>query len=281
MFINEALELKKARDGGYAIGAFNTNNLEVTKAIALAAKNKEGIVLIQTTPSAIKYAGLTQIFNIIKNEIDSLNIKAAIHLDHAKDFETVRDAIDIGYKSVMIDGSRLSFSENVALTKKVVEYAHPKNVSVEGEIGVLGIDEGGIKSQNNSHFSDPEQTSQFVKLTGVDSIAVSIGNEHGAPKGEKIDLLLLKQIAQIINIPLVLHGSSGLSDSDIHEAIKLGITKINVDTLIRRSFIHGIKNYHEETSDYRDIMTNGMNGVYKVVAEKIDQFKNKKEYEKV
>ena len=142
MFINEALELQKARESGYAIGAFNTSNLEVTKAICQAAKESGQPVIIQTTPSAIKYAGLLQIFNIVKNEIELTGVSAAIHLDHAKDFETVKECIDIGYRSVMIDGSSLPFAENVALTKKVVEYAHPKNVSVEAEIGMIGTENG-------------------------------------------------------------------------------------------------------------------------------------------
>lgn len=271
MFINVAEELKKARDGGYAIGAFNTSNLEVTKAISMATKETDGIIIIQTTPSAIKYAGLAQIFNIVKNEIESQNIKAAIHLDHAKDFDTVREAIDMGYKSVMIDGSNLPFSENVVLTKRVVEYAHPKNVAVEGEIGLMGSAEGGGEA-GSSILSSPEQTKQFVELTGIDSVAVSIGNEHGAPAGESINLELLKEIASIINIPLVLHGSSGLSDDDVAGAIECGVAKINVDTLIRRAFIEGMKDFSVDATDYRDILKIGMNNVKSVVEDKIKLF---------
>lgn len=272
MFINVAEELIKAREQGYAIGAFNTSNLEVTKAISLAAKNTNSVVIIQTTPSAIKYAGLSQIFSIVKNEIESQNIKAAIHLDHGKDFETVREAIDIGYKSVMIDGSSLPFSENVMLTKRVVEYAHPKNVAVEGEIGLLGRAEGG-QAQDSQILSSPEQTKQFVELTGIDSVAVSIGNEHGAPAGEMINLDLLKEIANIIKIPLVLHGSSGLSDSDVAGAIRCGVAKINVDTLIRRAFINGMKDFPSEVKDYRDILEVGMKNIDEVVEDRIKLFK--------
>lgn len=270
MFINVADELKKARNEGYCLGAFNTANLEVTKAICAAAKEVGKPIIIQTTPSAIEYAGLRQLFDIVKNEIEESGISAAIHLDHAKDFETVRLAIDAGYRSVMIDGSHLSFEENVALTKKVVEFAHLKNVAVEGEIGIIATDEGENKSSRDAFYSSPDTTRKFVDLTGVDSIAVSIGNEHGAPTGEKINLELLKKISETVSIPLVLHGSSGLSDEDVKEAIKLGVAKVNVDTKIRRAFIDGMKNIDFETKDYRDILKVGMENIERVVEERIN-----------
>jgi len=194
-------------------------------------------------------------------------------LDHAKDFETVKEAIDIGYKSVMIDGSSLPFSENVVLTRRVVEYAHQKNVTVEGEIGLMGSNEGG-GAAGDQILSTPEQTKQFVDLTGIDSVAVSIGNQHGAPEGEKINLELLREIAKMIEIPLVLHGSSGLSETDVKEAIECGISKINVDTLIRRAFINGLRDFPEETKDYRDILKIGMKAVTAVVEGKIELFRS-------
>jgi fructose-bisphosphate aldolase class II len=269
MFINVAEELKKARSEKYALGAFNTANLEVTKAICAAAKNTDSAVIIQVTPSAIEYAGLMQIFDIVKNEIEESGIKAAIHLDHGKDFEVVREAIDAGFRSVMIDGSKLPFAENVALTKKVVEYAHPKNVAVEGEIGVIATPEGGNASEGDATLSTPEQTGEFVRLTGVDSIAISIGNEHGAPEGEKIDLNLLKKISDLVSIPLVMHGTSGLTDDDVRAAVKLGVTKVNVDTNIRRAFIDGISDFDPEIRDYREILKVCMENVEEVVEERI------------
>lgn len=269
MFINIADELKKARAEGYCLGAFNTANLEVTKAICAGAKKTGAPIIIQVTPGAIKYAGLVQIFDIVKNEIEQSEIKAAIHLDHSKDFETAKEAIDAGFRSVMIDGSKLSFEENVALTKKVVEYAHLKNVAVEGEIGVIATGEGENTSSDDACYSSPEDTKKFVSLTGVDSIAVSIGNEHGAPSGEKIDLVLLKEISEIISIPLVLHGSSGLSDEDVTGAIKLGVAKVNVDTNIRTAFIDGMRNIDPDARDYREILKVGMENVKKVVEERI------------
>lgn len=269
MFINVSEELKKARNEGYGIGAFNTNNLEVTKAICKAARELDKPIIIQTTPSAIEYAGLEQIFNIVRTEIESTGIKAAIHLDHGKDFEVAQRCIEVGYHSVMIDGSKLPFAENVALTKRVVEFARSRNATVEGEIGVIGAEEGGTKN-DNSLLSSPEEVKQFVLLTGIDSVAVSIGNEHGAPAGEKLNLKLLEDIARVIKIPLVLHGSSGVSDEEVRAAIKIGVSKFNVDTNIRRAFIAGLKELTPEMTDYRDVLKISMQKVEEVVKERIN-----------
>ncbi|MCL5410809.1 MAG: class II fructose-bisphosphate aldolase [Patescibacteria group bacterium] len=274
MFINVSEELKKARNDSYAIGAFNTNNLEATKAICAAAKETSGSIIIQTTPGAIKYSGLRQIFEIVKTEIEETGISAALHLDHAKDLEIIKECIDIGYRSVMIDGSKLPFAENVALTRKVVDYARPKNVSVEAEIGVIGVDEGG-ENVGGGNLSSPEEVKRFIELTDIDSVAVSVGNEHGAPEHEKIDLKLLEEISKVVKIPLVMHGASGLSDDDINSVIKLGITKINIDTAIRRAFIEGLSNIPEGTKDYREILKVSMDNIKNVVMGKIKLFYNK------
>ncbi len=274
MFINVADELKRARENKYAIGAFNTNNLEATKAICLAAKQSGASIIIQTTPGAIEYAGLRQIFNIVKTEIEESGISAAVHLDHAKDFEIAKECIDIGYRSVMIDGSKLPFEENVALTKKVVDYARPKNVSVEAEIGAIGSGEGGENSDED-HFSSPEEVKRFVELTGIDSVAISIGNEHGAPEGEEINTGLLEEISKVVSIPLVLHGASGLSETDVASAIKLGISKINIDTQIRRAFIDGLSDIDPAAKDYREVLKLSMNNIKNIVTEKIRLFNNK------
>jgi ketose-bisphosphate aldolase len=260
--INVALELKKARAHGYAMPAFNTNNLEVTKAICLAAAKFDLPILIATTPGAIEYAGLKNLFDIVTNEINTTGIKAAIHLDHAKEFTIIKQAVDIGYPSIMFDGSTLDFDENVAMTEKVVEYAHTRGVAVEAEIGVIGREEGG-KLSHKAVYSAPEQVLRFVQETGIDSVAVSVGNEHGAPEGETLDLNLLREIADVVEIPLVLHGSSGLSSGDIREAISLGIAKINIDTNIRKAFVSAIESSHE--TDYRKTLTEGMDEVEKVV----------------
>jgi len=267
--MNVAEELRKARAGGYAIGGFNTNNLEVTKAICAAAAKFDLPILIQTTPSAIEYAGLKQIFDIVLNEIKSSGIKAAIHLDHAKDFSVIREAIRIGYRSIMFDGSALPFEENVNLTHKVVNFARSYGASVEGEVGVISREEGGRLS-HKSEKSTPNQVLEFVKLTGVDSIAVSVGNEHGAPRDEKLDLKLLGQIGEVVDIPLVIHGASGLENGDIRHAIGCGVAKFNIDTKIKRAFTKAIEDSDE--ADYRKAIAEGMDDVEKIVERYIKLF---------
>jgi ketose-bisphosphate aldolase len=271
LFINVGEELEKARRYGYAIGAFNTNNLEVTKAICATAAKFKAPVLIQTTPGAIEYAGLKQIFDIVTNEIKACGIKAAIHLDHAKDFTIIKQAIEIGYKSIMFDGSLFHFEENVAQTSKVVNYAHRHDVSVEAEIGIIAHEEWGRLS-HKAIYSSPYEVKKFVESTGIDSVAISVGNEHGAPKEERIDIDLLRRIADIIDIPLVMHGASGLSTGDIREAISIGVSKFNIDTNLRKAFAHAIESSHEE--DYREAIREGMEQVEKVVEKYIKIFSN-------
>lgn len=265
-------ELNLARENKYAIGAFNTSNLEVTKAICRAAIKFDVPILISTTPSAIEYAGLKTIFDIVSDEIADSKIKAAIHLDHGNDFDVIKKAIEIGYKSVMFDGSKLPFDENVHLTERLVEFAHRFSVAVEAEVGVIGHEEGG-KLSGTSAKSAPNEVRKFIELTGVDSIAVSVGNEHGAPKGESLDFDLLERIAGVIDIPLVLHGASGLSDGDLVEAIALGVAKINIDTNIRTAFLHQIETSTEK-KDYRIPLADGMDEVEEVVKKYLTIFSN-------
>lgn len=267
--LNISKELKKARRDGYALGAFNTNNLEVTKAICAAAKKFDSPIMIQTTPSAIEYAGLKQIFDIVENEIMATAIKAVIHLDHAKDFGIIKEAIKAGYRSVMFDGSKFPYEENLHLTERLVEYAHRFDVSVEAEVGVISREEGG-RISGQSVMSTPAEVKKFVDMTGVDSIAISVGNEHGAPSGEKVNLKLLKQIAEIVEIPLVMHGASGLSDGDIREAMSLGVAKFNIDTNIRRAFIKPIE--QSKSDDPREAIKEGMEEVTKIVERYIQLF---------
>ncbi|MCX6808054.1 MAG: class II fructose-bisphosphate aldolase [Candidatus Berkelbacteria bacterium] len=268
--INVAHELKKARANGYAIGAFNTANLEVTKAICSAASKADFPILIQTTPGAIEYAGLKQLFDIITDEIKSSGAKAGIHLDHAHDFLTVKQAIDIGYSSVMFDGSKYPYEENILMTEKVVDYAHKFGVSVEAEVGIIGREEGGRLS-GKAVYSGPPEVVKFVEETGVDSIAISVGNEHGAPEGEKLDLSLLERISNVVEIPLVMHGASGLSHGDIRHAMGIGVAKFNIDTNIRKAFTSALESSDE--TDYRVAMEDAMAHVEKVVLQYIKLFR--------
>ena len=259
-----------ARKNGYAIGAFNVQNLESMSAIAEAATEEKSPVIMQITPSVIKYAGLAYISNLVKTAAQLAPVPIAMHLDHGGDFETTAKCIDAGFSSVMIDGSFLSFEENVAVTKRVVSVAHPKGVSVEAELGKLaGVEERSV-AEKDAILTDPEAAVDFVEKTGVDTLAVAIGTSHGAYKFKseaKLDLERLKIISEKIGIPLVLHGASsvpqeivekankygaelsgakGIPEEQIRKAIGLGIAKINIDTDLRLAF----------TATLREVLTN-------------------------
>ena len=254
-----------ARKNGYAIGAFNVQNLESMSAIAEAATEEKSPVIMQITPSVIKYAGLAYISNLVKTAAQLAPVPIAMHLDHGDSFETAAKCIDAGFSSVMIDGSFLSFDENVAVTKRVVSVAHPKGVSVEAELGKLaGVEERSV-AEKDAILTDPEAAVEFVKKTGVDTLAVAIGTSHGAYKFKseaKLDLERLKRISEKVSIPLVLHGASsvpqeivekankygaelsgakGIPEDQYRKAISLGIAKINIDTDLRLAFTAAVR----------------------------------------
>ena len=254
-----------ARKNGYAIGAFNVQNLESMSAVAEAAAEEKSPVIMQITPSVIKYAGLAYISNLVKTAAEFASVPIAMHLDHGEDFETVVKCVNAGFSSVMIDGSFLSFDENVAVTKRVVGVAHPKGVSVEAELGKLaGVEERSV-AEKDAILTDPEAAVEFVEKTGVDTLAVAIGTSHGAYKFKteaKLDLERLKVISKKISIPLVLHGASsvpqeivekankygaelsgakGIPESELKKAILLGIAKINIDTDLRLAFTAAVR----------------------------------------
>lgn len=230
-----------------AAPAFNTMNLEITQAIIAGAKEQPNPVIIQTTENVIKYAGLKTVFGMITSivEQESGNLPIAIHLDHGKSLEVLKACVDIGYSSVHFDGSELPFEENIKLTKEAVDYAHRQGAWVQGELGNILGKEGLIKFQQEGslkkYLTDPFKVKEFVKETGIDTIAVSIGNLHGSFVGlENLDLALLEQIRQQINLPIVLHGGSGIDDEQIKQAIALGIRIINIDTELRIAFKQGL-----------------------------------------
>jgi fructose-bisphosphate aldolase class II len=254
-----------ARKNGYAIGAFNVQNLESMSAIAEAATEEKSPVIMQITPSVIKYAGLAYISNLVKTAAQLAPVPVAMHLDHGDSFETAAKCIDAGFSSVMIDGSFLSFDENIAVTKRVVSVAHPKGVSVEAELGKLaGVEERSV-AEKDAILTDPEAAVEFVEKTGVDTLAVAIGTSHGAYKFKseaKLDLERLKMISEKVSIPLVLHGASsvpqeivekankygaelsgakGIPEDQYRKAIPLGIAKINIDTDLRLAFTAAVR----------------------------------------
>jgi fructose-bisphosphate aldolase class II len=249
-----------ARRKGYGVGAFNVNNLETVLAVAEAATEEKSPAIVAVTPSAIKYAGLPCLSRIVKTAAESSPVPMSLHLDHGEDFETVSKCVAGGFTSVMIDGSHLKFEENIALTRKVVDLAHPKGVSVEAELGRLaGIEEKTVE-EKEAILTDPDSAEEFVSRTGVDALAVAVGTSHGAYKFKaeaKLDFERLETISGKISLPLVLHGASsvpawiiekaakygaelggakGIPEDHIIRAISLGIAKINIDTDLRLAF---------------------------------------------
>ncbi|MBR6821322.1 MAG: class II fructose-1,6-bisphosphate aldolase [Bacilli bacterium] len=259
---------EKSMKEGFAIGAFNVNNMEIIQAIVDAASEAKSPVILQASSSAIKYAGIDYLMKMVEAAtIVHPELPIAIHLDHGPDFETCKMCIDAGFTSVMIDGSKYDFEENVRVTKEVVDYAHSKGVVVEAELGKLaGIEDEVNVDSKDAMYTDPEQAEEFVKRTGCDSLAIAIGTSHGAYKfkGEaKLRFDILKEIRKRIpNTPIVLHGASsvipklvemcneyggdipgakGVPDEMLMEAGKLGVSKINVDTDLRLAMTAGIR----------------------------------------
>ncbi len=258
---------EKSMKEGFAIGAFNVNNMEIVQAIVDAAAEENSPVILQASSSAIKYARPIYLKKMVEAATEETNIPIVLHLDHGPDFETCKACIDAGFTSVMIDGSKYDFEENIALTKKVVDYAHPRGVVVEAELGKLaGIEDDVNVSASDAMYTDPEQAKEFVERTGCDSLAIAIGTSHGAYKfkGEaKLRFDILAKVKELIpNTPIVLHGAStvipelvemcnkygadipgakGVPDEILHEASLSGVSKINVDTDLRLAMTAAVR----------------------------------------
>ena len=264
---------EKSMKEHFAIGAFNVNNMEIIQGIMDAAAKQNSPVILQASSSAIKYARIRYLMKMVEAAVEEYpNIPVAIHLDHGPDFETCKMCIDNGFTSVMIDGSKYDFEENIRLTKQVVDYAHSHGVVVEAELGKLaGIEDEVNVSASDAMYTDPEQAKEFVERTGCDSLAIAIGTSHGAYKfkGEaKLRFDILAKIKELIpNTPIVLHGAStvipelvetcnkyganipgakGVPDEMLHEASMLGVSKINVDTDLRLAMTAEIRKVFAE-----------------------------------
>lgn len=296
--LNEVLP--KARRDRYAVGHFNTSNLEITQAIIDAAESLKAPVIVATSERAIAYAGIENISQIVQTMARKAKIPVVLHLDHGKTFEIAKMCIKYGYTSVMIDGSHLSFKENVRITKKVVRYAHRHDVTVEAEIGRLaGIEDDIRVKKGEAIYTDPEEAAVFVYQTGCDALAIAIGTSHGAYKFKgkpNLRIDILKEIAHVVKIPLVLHGASavkakwinrvnkfggrlgkarGVPDTLIKQAVKNGISKINTDTDLRIAFTAGVREYltkNPKTFDPRKIIGYGQDMIRGVVQERITTF---------
>ena len=269
---------EKSMKEHFAIGAFNVNNMEIIQGIVAAASEENSPVILQASSSAIKYAGYNYLLKMVEAATMETNIPIVLHLDHGPDFETCKACVDAGFTSVMIDGSKYDFEENVALTKKVVDYAHSKGVVVEAELGKLaGIEDDVNVAEDDARYTDSDQAYEFVQRTGCDSLAIAIGTSHGAYKFKgdahlRFDILQ-KVKEKLPNTPIVLHGAStvipelvnmcndfggnipgakGVPDEILHEASLSGVSKINVDTDLRLAMTANIRRVFAKSPEVFD-----------------------------
>ena len=263
-----------ARKGGYAVPAFNIHNLETIQVVSEAAAELKSPLMIAATPSTLKYAGEDYLLAIVNTAAKRYNIPIAVHLDHAEDVPYIKTLIDMGYKSVMIDASHHPFEENISIVREVVDYAHQYGVSVEAELGRLGGQEDDIiVDEKDSFYTDPKSAVEFVERTGIDSFAVAIGTAHGMYKSEpKLDFDRLEEISKLVDIPLVLHGGSGIPDKDVQRTIKQGIAKVNIATELKIPFAAAVRDHFladPSANDPRKYLTPGKEAMMKVALEKI------------
>lgn len=269
--------LDKAHKEGYAVGAFNVNNMEILQAVIAAAEEERSPVIIQTSEGAIKYAGIDYLKAMVHLAANKATVPVALHLDHGTTYETIIQCIANGYTSVMIDGSHHPLDENIAATNEIIKIAHAAGISVEAELGRLGGIEDNISvDEKDARLTHPDEAVKFVKETGVDYLAIAIGTAHGKYKGEpKLDLERLETIKKLLNMPIVLHGASGVPEDAIKKAVARGINKINIDTDVRVAFTDGVKAVFAskpEEFDPRKICGPAREDMKKVVKAKMQLF---------
>lgn len=270
--------LNRAYHEHYAVGAFNCNNMEIVQGIIEAAAVEKAPVIIQASQGAIKYAGIDYIISLVRTAAAlHPEIPVVMHLDHGTDFAQVVQCIEKGFTSVMIDASKLPMAENIDLTRKIVELAHPRGISVEAEIGKIGGTEDQVSvSEQEARYTDPDEAVAFVEATGVDSLAVAVGTAHGQYVGEiKLNYELLEKIHERVEIPIVLHGSSGVPAEMLREAIPRGVAKINIDTDLRVAFVEKVRdilNNNPIEIDPRKILGPAREALQAVVQDKIRIF---------
>ncbi len=233
--------LLKAQKGKYAVGAFNVENMEMVQAVILAAEELSAPVILQTTPSTLRYASPEMFHAMVKVAAQRAEVPVCLHLDHGSSYELDVSCINSGYTSVMIDGSAEDFNKNVEKTKQVVGYAKVKGIPVEAELGKVGGKEDDLEQEADTN-TNPEEAKEFVNQTGIDSLAIAIGTAHGFYQGEPVlDKLRISEVTSLVSIPLVLHGSSGLSDEDVRECVERGMCKVNFATELRAAYTNAIK----------------------------------------
>lgn len=279
MLVNSKEILEKAKQGNYAVPHFNINNLEWTRYILEEMQELNSGVILGVSEGAIKYmGGVNVVTNLVKSLIKDLNIQidVVLHLDHGSSFEICQKCIDAGFTSVMIDASHYPLLKNIEITKKVVEYAHDKNVTVEAEIGQIGGTEDGMEGKN--YNAKLEDVIALVNSTHIDSVASALGSVHGLYKGKpNLDFITMKKISENVSVPLVLHGGTGIPDNLIQEAIKNGINKININTELQIAWANEVRKFLKENEtvyDPRKVISSGEKAVKNVVKEKTKLFKN-------
>jgi fructose-bisphosphate aldolase, class II len=292
--------LPPALEGGYAVGAFNANNLESIKAVIEACADKESPVILQVSQGAIQYAGLEEAAAVVKIAAEKSAIPVVLHLDHGTSYAQNVQCLRAGFTSLMFDGSKEDFETNVAVTEEIARMAHACGIPVEAELGLIPkieefltteqlrpLIDGTVENieelltpeqvrQISAMMTDPDQAAEFVQRTGVDSLAVAVGNIHGVPgRGSQIDFAHLQTLQQRTGIPLVLHGSSGTPYDQLQQACQMGLCKINVATRLSMSFLEGIKEYLAEDpdqKDFRKVFAPGMKKIKEDVYRYIDLF---------
>lgn len=244
--------LLDAQKGGYAVGAFNVENMEMVKAVIAAAEELNAPVMLQTTPSTVKYGSLETYAAIVAAEAKKATVPVCLHLDHGNSYELAMAAIEAGYSSVMIDGSHESLENNIAITKKVVEDAEKKEIPVEAELGKVGGKEDDLEAEADMN-TDPIEAKQFVDRTRVSSLAIAIGTAHGFYAGTPVlDKERVSEIKALVSVPLVLHGASGLSNEEIKECVNRGMCKVNFATELRVAYTDAVKRLLEEKPETFD-----------------------------
>jgi len=261
--------LLKAQKEGYALGAFNVENMEMVQAVIEAAEEMRSPVMIQTTSGTLKYATPAMYASMVRAMAEKASVPVCMHLDHGDSIETARKCMEAGYTSLMIDGSKLDFEENIALSRAVVEMAG--DLPIEAELGTVGGKEDGHSAQ--AQYTEPDKAAEFVARTGISSLAVAIGTAHGIYKGEpKLDIGRLAEIRKVVDIPLVLHGTSGVPEEAVRACIKEGICKVNYATDLRIAYTNGVRALLAEKPEAYDPKAFGKVGraeVKKVVCDRI------------
>lgn len=260
--------LEDAQKGKYAVGAFNAENMEMVKAIIKAAEEVKAPVMIQTTPSTVRYASLDMFAAMVAAEAKCASVPVCLHLDHGSSFELAVNAMKAGYTSVMIDGSAKDFEGNIEVSKKVADVANALSIPVEAELGKVGGKEDDLEADADTN-TDPQEAKEFVERTGVTSLAVAIGTAHGFYAGTPVlDKERVSEIRELVDVPLVLHGASGLSDEEVKECVARGICKVNFATELRKAYTDACKKLlaeKPETYDPKKLGVVGMEAVTELV----------------